>query len=296
MICQSRPKALVVEDDQRTREMIDEVLMALEHEYDTATCLLEARKLLKANGYTYVLLNCRIPARLGGTPRTQNTENFLEVLADAKGNDMPPVIILLPPESSYADVTREASIRWAAGVVRRGAADFIAKPFATEGRTLDRVIKKVLAGKLEPARISWPTAAAHEAIDDAAEPGAHSSTPACQVKDTAPPTPNAATESRWPTVPNDPVELDDFMAKFCEQRTKQNRTCRRRALLAAARHETVKLPPLAGARKHGQANKYLVHDVLAAWQGFLDEGVDLPPLLPQYRPLSQQATARDADP
>ena len=84
------------------------------------------------------------------------------------------------------------------------------------------------------------------------------------------------------SVPNEPVELDDFMAKFCEQRSKENRMCRKRALLAAARHGTVKLPPLAGQRKHGQANKYVTHDLLAAWQGFLDEGVDLPPLLPEF--------------
>jgi len=43
----------------------------------------------------------------------------------------------------------------------------------------------------------------------------------------------------------------------------------------------VKLPPLAGKRKHGQSNKYFTHDLLAAWQSFLDEGVDLPPLLPR---------------
>jgi CheY-like chemotaxis protein len=296
MKCQSRPKALVVEDDQRTRETIDEVLTALEHEYDTATCLLEARKLLKVNGYTYVLLNCRIPARLGGTPRTQNTENFLEVLADVKGKDMPPVVILLPPESAYADVTREASIRWAAGVMRRGAADFIAKPFATEGRTLDRVIKKVLVGKVEPACISWPTAAPDEASVDAAEPGADSTALPDRKKPADLPVPAAATEDRWSTVPNEPVEVDDFMARFCEQRSKENRVCRKRALLAAARHETVKLPPLANPHKQGQPNRYLVRDLLGAWQGFLDEGVDLPPLLPQYRTFPQQATARGADP
>jgi hypothetical protein len=30
--------------------------------------------------------------------------------------------------------------------------------------------------------------------------------------------------------------------------------------------------------KHGQSNKYFVHDLLAAWQGYLSEGVDVPPL------------------
>ena len=35
---------------------------------------------------------------------------------------------------------------------------------------------------------------------------------------------------------------------------------------------------LRGWAPHGQAKKYLVHDLLAAWQGYLNEGVDLPEL------------------
>lgn len=58
------------------------------------------------------------------------------------------------------------------------------------------------------------------------------------------------------------------MARFCEPISKENRMFRKRALLAAARHGTITLPPLAGARKHGQASKYLTHDLLAAWQGY----------------------------
>ena len=42
------------------------------------------------------------------------------------------------------------------------------------------------------------------------------------------------------------------------------------------------LPALAAPRKHGQANKYFVQDLLAAWPGFLDEGVDLPALLARH--------------
>lgn len=277
-------KALVVEDDLRIREAVDEVLTAPGHEYDTATCLLEARKLLKTNGYAYVLLNCQIPARLGGTPRTQNTENFLELLAEAKGNAMPPVIILLPPEPTYAGVTHEASIRWATGVTRRGAADFIAKPFMTEGRTLDRVIKKVVAGKVEPVRILWPApseeAEAEPSGEDADGPRPKNPTHvAVHLQEAA----SAAHKcDRWTHVSNEAVDLDDFMAGFCEQRSKEIRMYRKRAILAAARHGTVKLPPLAMPHKRGHANKYFVHDLLTSWQSFLDDGVDIPLLLPKF--------------
>jgi len=92
----------------------------------------------------------------------------------------------------------------------------------------------------------------------------------------------APDNGRWPNIPNEPITLDDFMAKFCEPRSKENRKHRKQALLAAARNETVTLPPLAGTRKHGMPNRYLTHDLLAVWPNFLDEGVDLPPLLPQF--------------
>lgn len=89
-------------------------------------------------------------------------------------------------------------------------------------------------------------------------------------------------DNRCKDVHNEPISLDDFMAKFCQARGKENRLCRKRALLAAARHGTVELPPLAGGHKHGMPNHYLVHDLLVTWQRFLDEGVDLPPLKPEF--------------
>ena len=72
------------------------------------------------------------------------------------------------------------------------------------------------------------------------------------------------------------------MARLCDKRSKESRLCRKRALLAAARHGTVELPLLAAPHKHGQSNKYFVHDLLSTWHGFIDEGVDVPPLLHRH--------------
>ena len=83
----------------------------------------------------------------------------------------------------------------------------------------------------------------------------------------------------WADIPNEPITLDKFMEKYCEKRTPQLRRSRRRALLAAAWHGTITMPALAAPRKSGQPNRYYTHDLLAAWQGFLDEITDLPPLL-----------------
>ncbi|MBI5724744.1 MAG: response regulator [Planctomycetes bacterium] len=136
-------KALVVEDDGKTCEAIDEILAALGHEYDLAGSLLEARKRLRTNAYSYILLDWEIPAKIGGLPRIQNAENFLDDLKVARGDSPPPVIVMMSPGDCKSDLALEL-IRLSAGLTRRGAADFIGKPFRTAGRTLDRVIKKLL--------------------------------------------------------------------------------------------------------------------------------------------------------
>ncbi len=87
----------------------------------------------------------------------------------------------------------------------------------------------------------------------------------------------------WADISNEAVTLDQFMVRYCEKRAKNLRRSRRLALLGAARNETIKMPPLACRRKRGQSNKYFVHDLLNAWQGYQDENLDLPPLLQQYR-------------
>ena len=46
----------------------------------------------------------------------------------------------------------------------------------------------------------------------------------------------------------------------------------------------MKMPPLAVPYQKGSSNKYFMHDLLKAWQGFIeDNNVHLPPLLPEYQ-------------
>jgi hypothetical protein len=87
----------------------------------------------------------------------------------------------------------------------------------------------------------------------------------------------------WADIPNEPITLDQFMVQYCEKRSKGSRRSRRNALLGAARNKKVKMPPLAGSFQSGQSKKHFVHDLLNAWQGYQDEKLDLPPLLPQYQ-------------
>jgi hypothetical protein len=92
--------------------------------------------------------------------------------------------------------------------------------------------------------------------------------------------------SPWADLPNEPVTLDQFMAGFCEKRKGTYIAARRKALLAAARNETAELPQHVEPWTSGQSYKYFTHDLLAAWQEFIDKGVDLPAML-----QAQQACA-----
>jgi len=263
-------KALIIEDDPEFVGEITDALTSLGHEWDTACSQEEALKRLKANTYDYALSNISIPARArNGHARIQNTENMLEQLGNLRLKHIPPMIIM-------SDYTAAGSLELTVDVMRlamamhsRGVVDVIAKPFPDKGRTLDRVIKKVLAGKVDRVRTTWPTSR---------EPPRES-----PVRTDESPQKTATSDDRWASVPNEPIDLDGFMAMFCEQRSKENRLCRKRALLAAARHKTIKLPPLAMPHKHGRVNKYFTQDLLAAWQTFLDKGIDLPELLGTWK-------------
>ena len=137
-------KALVVENDPQSVAMIDEVLLAMDHQYEVADCLLEAKRLIRAGHYDYLLLASMVPARSGGTPSVPNAHRVLRQLDQARNGNREPVIVLMPPEDGYPEPTKRAVVRMTHGFMCRGVADFIDKPFPTAGRTLDRVIEKVL--------------------------------------------------------------------------------------------------------------------------------------------------------
>jgi CheY-like chemotaxis protein len=281
-------KLLVIEHEDHIRAALDEILPTIPCKYEMATCLAEARQAMAQDSHNLILMGDELPARPGGTPRMQNPENFLEEMRARGGM---PSVIMMPQRRP--DVDDEDKLRWAGDMRARGVSTFLCKPFRTAGRTPDRVIKKLIAGQLEPVRfVAIPVLPANEREEGHRTSNVipfgplpvGSKRPEAAVESKAeppPPAPAVASsvhQGAWSSIPNEPIEIEDFIAKFCEPRSKEIRKCRKRALLAAARHETVTLPLRAEQRKHGQSNTYFTHDLLAAWQGFLDEGVDLPPL------------------
>ena len=124
-------RALVVDDDPDVLEMVGDILKSLGHKHDDATCQEEARKLLASNRYSYYLLDLEIPVEADhGFPRIQNGENLLAEIVQQRGARKEPIIVI----TGHGKKGPELAVR----MMKLGAADYITKPFATVGKTLDR--------------------------------------------------------------------------------------------------------------------------------------------------------------
>jgi DNA-binding response OmpR family regulator len=133
-----RQKALVIHDDPQIVDELSEIFASLGHEQETASSQEQARALLDANTYTYILLDLEIPARSeSGRPRNRNGMNLLEELRADERLASVPIIVMVK-----GSMTSTRLVVW---VMQRGAQDLVEKPLLAEGYTLDRAIKKTLA-------------------------------------------------------------------------------------------------------------------------------------------------------
>ena len=137
-------KALVIEDDPEVLSAIEDVLDSIGHQFDVVSNLADALKHCATGQYAYVLSDMEIHARpRQGKPRVQNIENLLERLAETSNGECLP-IILMTDLTAPDNPLLVKMMRLAANLCERGVCEFIGKPFLSEGRTLDRVIKKIL--------------------------------------------------------------------------------------------------------------------------------------------------------
>ena len=136
-------KVLVVEPDEMIRDTIYEILSMLDCTYEAADSLAHARKILSGkNEYDLVLSSFNMPSLPGAKPRLQNAEHFMLALRKARAKNMPKVIMLIENRPNVCD---EDKTRWAFAMRDLGVSDVVCKPLVDEGRTLDRVIKKVMS-------------------------------------------------------------------------------------------------------------------------------------------------------
>ena len=134
------PKAPVVDDDPDILDAVSDILTSLGHECDHANSVESARQCLECNEYTYVLLDLEIPVRAGKSfARIQNGENLLEEIVQRTGTRRKPVIIVMTAHGTDGP-------ELAVDVMKKGAVDYVTKPFKNVGKTLDNSIREALAG------------------------------------------------------------------------------------------------------------------------------------------------------
>jgi CheY-like chemotaxis protein len=130
-------RALVVEDDPRIVEEIEDILDSLGHEHVWASNLQDARKAVAAEDFAYVLLDLEFPAKPNrGVASKENGAILLDEIQRIKGYKRLPVIVV----TGYSQYCLNRSNEFR----EKGANAFIAKPFPTESHTLACVIRKVL--------------------------------------------------------------------------------------------------------------------------------------------------------
>jgi CheY-like chemotaxis protein len=130
-------RALIVEDDPRVVEEIEDILDSLGHEHAWASNLADARKAVAAEDFAYVLLDLEIPTKPNrGVAVKENGAILLEEIQRIKGFKRLPVIVMTGHVGYCLDRSNELR--------EKGANAFIQKPFPTESHTLPSAIRKVL--------------------------------------------------------------------------------------------------------------------------------------------------------
>lgn len=127
-------RALVIDDDPHIADVVSDIVASLGHASDAVGCQDDARRKLATAKYDYFVLDLEIPVRAErSVARLQNGLNLLTELVAAR---VGPVIVV----TGYGNHGPDQGVE----CVKLGAADYIAKPFKTEGKTLDWAITEAL--------------------------------------------------------------------------------------------------------------------------------------------------------
>jgi len=121
-------RILIVDDEENIREACRKSLTRIGHEVEVATQADEALALIEAAAFDLALLDIRMPGMDG-----------VELLAAVKAAD---------PEVTVVMMTGYASVASAVECMKKGAADYIAKPFTPE--EIRDVVERMLAERAAP--------------------------------------------------------------------------------------------------------------------------------------------------
>ena len=117
-----RPQALVVDDEEMVRDLLDEILNGMGLGVDRASSGEEAIEMIRGQSYDLVLTDFRLPGVDGLA--------VLEAVREAS------------PETNVIMITGFGSIAGAVDAMKRGAFDYLTKPFSVD--VVEVVVRKAL--------------------------------------------------------------------------------------------------------------------------------------------------------
>lgn len=139
--------ALVVDDTPEILEQLEEILESIGHQCLRASTQEEAEALLDARRFCYVLLDLEMPVKANRVPRVQTGYNLLDrIRAEHPADDLP-VIVMTAHGSGHTYATR---------AFKRGASDFIQKPFDADEQPIDDKIREALEKTCEARHATCP--------------------------------------------------------------------------------------------------------------------------------------------
>ncbi len=108
----TKPKVLIVDDEERFRSTMRKLLLAEGLEASTCGNAIDALEELRKNHYDIVILDVQMP--------------------DMTGVEALPQIKLVDPEIEVIVLTGHASVDTARSIIKNGAFDYLLKPYSME--------------------------------------------------------------------------------------------------------------------------------------------------------------------
>ena len=117
----TKPLALIVDDNLRVRQAVEDRVAALDHDFHSVGSQSEACKYLDLHTYDYILLDLELPRSFGRPPLAEVGRKLLRQIKEHPRNHAAPVLSMsahFGPDSELGDEMTEL-----------GAAAWIGKPF-----------------------------------------------------------------------------------------------------------------------------------------------------------------------
>ena len=132
------PRALVIEDHPLIVETVAEIVETLGHTWEEAGTVEEAVAKANCGSFDYILCDLELPLSFGRLPNLSHGLALIETLPRMPSCNGAPIIVMTA-HSATADLVEETK--------RRGARDFVPKPFPRSGHTLQEAIRLALHRK-----------------------------------------------------------------------------------------------------------------------------------------------------